>query len=350
METKIIALFNHKGGVSKTTTTFNLGWILAHLGKKVLLVDGDSQCNLTGQVLGLSGEDSFENFYYENNGVNLKSSLSAAFEGKPELMKPVECYQVPENPNLFLLPGHVSFFEYDVQLGIAQELANTMPVMKNLPGAINHLLRSTGKASEFDYILIDMSPSVTPLNQNLLMISDYFIVPCSPDFFNYMAIESLTGVIPRWVDGISKIKSSNIFKDAKYKLPPELPKFLGVISQRFRPRQGGPAKSFQNWIDKILERVTETLVPEFEKLNMLLDEDAYKRNFETHLYNIINIRDFNSLIARSQEHNVPVFVLNDEQIGQTGASLEVMKKNREDFYETFIELGKRIDDMTSKSS
>ena len=50
--TKQIALFNHKGGVSKTTTTFNLGWMLANKGKRVMLVDCDPQCNLTGMVLG----------------------------------------------------------------------------------------------------------------------------------------------------------------------------------------------------------------------------------------------------------------------------------------------------------
>ena len=49
---KRIALFNHKGGVSKTTTTFNLGWMLAQMGNRVILVDGDPQSNLTGLVLG----------------------------------------------------------------------------------------------------------------------------------------------------------------------------------------------------------------------------------------------------------------------------------------------------------
>jgi cellulose biosynthesis protein BcsQ len=45
---KVIALFNNKGGVSKTTTCFNLGWMLAEHGKTVIMVDADPQCNLTG--------------------------------------------------------------------------------------------------------------------------------------------------------------------------------------------------------------------------------------------------------------------------------------------------------------
>ncbi len=49
----VISLFNHKGGVSKTTTVFNLGWMLSRKGKRVMLVDCDPQCNLTGMVLGI---------------------------------------------------------------------------------------------------------------------------------------------------------------------------------------------------------------------------------------------------------------------------------------------------------
>lgn len=49
---KKVAIFNHKGGVSKTTTSFNLGYALVRNGKKVLLVDTDSQCNLTLYAMG----------------------------------------------------------------------------------------------------------------------------------------------------------------------------------------------------------------------------------------------------------------------------------------------------------
>ena len=60
---KIINLFNHKGGVSKTTTVFNLSWMLGSLEKRVLMADFDPQCNLTGMVLGYQGIDDLENTY-----------------------------------------------------------------------------------------------------------------------------------------------------------------------------------------------------------------------------------------------------------------------------------------------
>jgi cellulose biosynthesis protein BcsQ len=52
--------------VSKTTTAFNLGWAMADRGKRVLIVDGDPQCNLTGTVLGFDGVQDFSDFYKNN--------------------------------------------------------------------------------------------------------------------------------------------------------------------------------------------------------------------------------------------------------------------------------------------
>jgi cellulose biosynthesis protein BcsQ len=60
---KLVSLFNHKGGVSKTTITSHLGWALAMQSKRVLIIDADPQCLLTGIVLGLSGDNDFEAFY-----------------------------------------------------------------------------------------------------------------------------------------------------------------------------------------------------------------------------------------------------------------------------------------------
>src|SRR5207247_5523851 len=81
---KRIALFNHKGGVSKTTTTFNLGWMIASKGHRVVLVDADPQCNLSGLVLGYKGQDEFESFYRNQPSRNIRAGLASAFESRPK--------------------------------------------------------------------------------------------------------------------------------------------------------------------------------------------------------------------------------------------------------------------------
>jgi signal recognition particle GTPase len=79
---KRIALFNHKGGVSKTTTTFHLGWMLADKGYRVVLVDADPQCNLSGLILGYKGQTDFEAFYKTEPERNLRAGLAPAFESR----------------------------------------------------------------------------------------------------------------------------------------------------------------------------------------------------------------------------------------------------------------------------
>lgn len=181
-----IALFNHKGGVSKTTTTFNLGWMLASKGKKVILVDTDPQCNLSGMVLGFSTKQELEKIYGESAKgkiLNIKAGLAPAFESQPREIEAVNCVPIEGQDGLFLLPGHVGLAEYEVTLGLAQELSASIQTLKNLPGSISYLLDKTATKYSADYILIDMSPSLSSINQNLLMTSDFFILPTIPDFF-----------------------------------------------------------------------------------------------------------------------------------------------------------------------
>jgi len=73
---------------------------------------------------------------------------------------------------------------------------------------------------------------------------------------------------------------------------------------------------------------------------MCLDDEKYSYCNEP--YNLINIADFNSLIAQSQENNTPVFLLTQEQVKQGGVIWINMKKNRDDFYQTFEKLADEI--------
>lgn len=346
-----IALFNHKGGVSKTTTTFHIGWMLASKGHRVVLVDADPQCNLTGLVLGFKGENAFEKFYQTESDRNIRAGLAPAFESQPRAIEAVECLPVNGCKGLFLLPGHIRLAEYEVTLGIAQELSGSIQTLQNLPGALSYLLDITAEKHSADFVLVDMNPSLSSLNQNLLMTSDFFTVPASPDYFSVMAVESLSTVLPRWHAWSKRAKSNSILQSAAYPYPDKNPKFIGTIIQKYRPRKGSPTEGLQKWIETINKCIAKQFVPTLEPLKMLLPQKTYKQipGLLPH-FCLAQIADFNTLIAKSQEHNTPVFALTNTQLGHVGVVLAEDQRKRQEFYRVFEELVERVIVLTDDAS
>ncbi len=202
---KSICLFNHKGGVSKTTTTFNLGWSLADHGKKVLIVDLDSQCNLTGLVLGFNAvnEEHMESFYLNRTHLTLQPIIESLIDGvTPEsfMQNTGKAANVlpTGNPNLFLLPGHLDIADLDSQISVSLKIATGIPATRNIPGALPKVLQLIADKLGVDYVLYDLSPNVGGLNEVVLMSSDYFIVPTSPSYFCLQAVHSLAKNITKW--------------------------------------------------------------------------------------------------------------------------------------------------------
>jgi len=344
-----IALFTHKGGVGKTTTTFNLGWMLASKGKRVILVDADPQCNLTGMALGEAtenDEDRIESIY--NTHSNIKTGLAPAFESQPRAIEAVDCIPIGGQDGLFLLPGHVGLAEYEVTLGIAQELSGSIQTLKNLPGSITYLLDETARKFSADYVLIDMSPSLGAINQNILMTSDYFIVPTTADFFSVMAINSLTQVLPRWYAWGKAASSLQVLKDANYPFPQIRPRFLGAIIQNFRTIGGKETKAFEKWIQKIEEDISSKLVPILRENNMLIPSQIYAEQGIDNSFYLTKIPNFNSLITLSQEHRTPVYALTSQQLGQTGTALEGNQRKQAKFRDMFSDLADKIIGLTSE--
>ena len=338
-----IALFNHKGGVSKTTTTFNLAWMLANKGKKVIIVDCDPQCNLTGMVLGFKEFEDFD-VIYEAGGIrNIRDGLAPAFESRPTKIGPVTCEPVEGRSGMYLLPGHIGLAEYEVTLGIAQELTGSLITLQNLPGSLRFLFDETAEKYSADFVLVDMSPSLGSINQNLLMTSDFFIVPMKPDYFSVMATKSLANVLPKWAIWAKQAKSMQILQKATYPFPAKTPKFLGTIVQQYRPREGKQASAaFQKWIDEIEEGVINKLIPALQANDMLLPESTYRSSGVRLGQPLIQMSDFNSLIALSQKHKAPVFDLTDKQLEQRGVVLDQTKKSMKVFRDLFSEGADKI--------
>lgn len=345
---KKIALFNHKGGVSKTTTTFNLGWMLASKGKKVILVDTDPQCSLTGIALGEQTEnDEARIAAIYNTHSNIKTGLAPAFESQPRAIEAVDCVPIKGQEGLFLLPGHVGLAEYEVTLGIAQELSGSIQALKNLPGSITDLLDKTAKKFDADYVLIDMSPSLGSINQNLLMTSDFFIIPTTADFFSVMAIDSLARVLPRWSKWAATASSMQILKDAAYPFPDITLRFLGIIIQNYRIIRGKETAAFETWIQKIQEDVSMKLVPVLDQHRMMFPEQTYLDQGIGEHYCLTKIANFNSLIALSQEHRTPIYALTPQQLGQTGVVLQNNQAKQEEFQKMFADLADKVIGLTS---
>jgi cellulose biosynthesis protein BcsQ len=342
-----IALFNHKGGVSKTTTAFNLGWMLAEKGHRTLLVDADPQCNLTGIVLGYKGPTELENLYKTEPDRNLWAGLLPAFDSRPVEIKGVEAIDVPGRDGLFLLPGHIRTAEYEVTLGIAQELSGSIQTLQNLPGSLRFLLEKTAARMQCDFVLVDMSPGLGSINQNLFVTSDYFVVPTMPDFFSVMAIDSLARVLPRWQKWAKSAYGLDFLRNAAYPFPEPHTQFVGTVIQKYRPRGGAPASAFQGWIDQLDTRVETDLIPALEASSMLLSSDRYARGDLGPGYSLATIPDFNSLIAKSQRAQTPIYALTADQIGQKGTVLAQTVRARENFRKQFSDLADKVLVLTS---
>lgn len=343
-----IALFNHKGGVGKTTTTFNLGWMLASKGKRVIMVDADPQCNLTGMALGEETEDDearIEGIYQTYS--HIKKGLAPAFESQPKAIEAVNCVPIKNQERLFLLPGHVGFAEYEATLGIAQELSGSIYTLRNLPGSITDLLDKTAKKFDADYMLIDMSPSLGAINQNLLMTSDFFMVPTTADFFSVMAIDSLAKILPKWYGWATRANSLPLLKEAIYPFPDVNLKFLGIIVQNFRIINGKETGAFKTWIQKIEQDVSSKLIPILKTHNMMLPEQEYVNQEINSNFCLSKIPSFQNLIAISQQHQVPIYDLTPQQLGQTGIGLKNNQKKQENFRKMFSDLADKIIGLTS---
>jgi cellulose biosynthesis protein BcsQ len=259
----IISLFNHKGGVGKTTTAFHLAWMFTELGKRVLMVDADSQCNLTLITLG---EEGFEQHDRAHPNENLETALSAAFESRPELLKAVDCPNAKDNDRLFLLPGSYGITKYELQLGVSICFDISFSTMMDLPGSFYRVMDATAEKYDADIVLIDMNPSLSSLNQTLLFSSNYFIIPCNPDYFSEQALKSLSEVIPSW--SMRATKAKEYFKEATYPFPSFATKFLGYTVNE----NGRSAQTSRGDIQRIDTIVDEVLLNALAPRQMLISD------------------------------------------------------------------------------
>ncbi len=288
-----ITIFNHKGGVGKTTLTVNLAAALGELGKSVLLVDSDPQCNITSYLVDEPVVDSMLDMSDGEGGQTIWSALKPVAEG----IGPFKAITPLERlDNVELVPGDIRLSEFEQELNgfwadCYARKARGFRGTTALSSLVDHLVKERG----YDFVFYDAGPNIGPLNRIVLLDCDAFFVPAACDLFSIRAFKTLGRSLFSWIsewETIVELAPDNL------KVLSGRPALAGLITQKFRVYGGVPTHDFAQYIPRIQKHLKTDVVSELNRLgpDLILNGST-----------LAQIKDFGSLSAASQRIGQPMW-------------------------------------------
>lgn len=313
-----ISIFNHKGGVGKTTLTVNIAATIASLGKRVLVVDSDPQCNSTSYLIEASVIDELLEKSDSNQGRTLWSAVRPLVEGIGDFIE-ITPFEVGIN-GLFLVPGDIKISDFELELNqFWTECLQRRTRGFRGTSAISRLIDHLCEAHNIDFVFYDSGPNIGPLNRIMMLDTDFFIIPAACDEFSIRALKTLGHTLANW---ITEWKTIVDLAPENAPLLSGRPCFLGYIPQRFRIYGGQPTTEFSIFLPKLEKQITADIVKVLQRINPDLIIDP------KHSSRLGQVPDFSGRVSTSQRLGLPIHLVgNSEQNDDVrGVFLPIAKK------------------------
>lgn len=313
---KVIAFFNNKGGVGKTTTVYHIAWMLSELGHKVLAIDLDPQSNLSSMFL--TQERMEEVVLDESKKLTILDAIVPISEGEPYYPVHIENIGV----NISLLIGNLSLSAFEDKLSDAWSkcLAGDAFAFK-VTSVFKTLFDDAGQRCNAEYVLVDVGPNLGAMNRSVLISTDYVVMPVASDLFSLQGIKNLGKTLVDWRAQWQKRKMEYTRPDHSL-IPSGMMRPIGYLLMQYTSRDSRPVKSLVRWADRIpgayhefVLRASSAIIP------TTADEDP---NCLAHL------KHYHSLAPMSMEAHKPIFLLKPAD-GAIGSHFQAVQRCYSDF-------------------
>ncbi len=321
MNTTIIAFFNNKAGVGKTSLVYHLAWMYSELGYRVVVADLDPQANLSMLFLG---EDRLEELWLEGKQRNtIYGSVLPLLQGLGDISDP---HLELVTDQLALLVGDIELFQMESHLAESWSTClytqdnHRQETQKLMISAFWNLVQNAAVAHQANIILMDLAPSLGAINRAAIIAADYIVVPLSLDFFALKALTSLGITLQDWrKQWQERLENKNLITDIK--LPLGKMEHIGYVVLQHSVRFDRPAKTYQNLLTRIPKVYREAVLNKPGDGNISLADDPNC---------LALLKNYQSLMFMALEANKPIFQLKPAD-GIIGTHFAVVKSAYHDF-------------------
>lgn len=294
MSIPVVAFFNNKGGVGKTSMVYHLSWMFSDRGLRVIAADLDPQSNLSAAFLD---EDRLEQFIPgKGHPLTVFGAIQPLKRGTGDIMEPhVEIIA----DRLGLILGDMALSTFEDQLSeVWPKCMDRDERAFRVISAFYRIVQRAGEKHGADVILIDLGPNLGAINRSALIASDFVVIPLGPDLFSLQGLQNLGPALRRWRDEWSERLARNPAPDLQ--LPNGTIKPIGYMVLRHSIRLDRPVKAFDRWIAKIPSTYAEAVLGKTPSPSLTIDSDPNC---------IAKIKDYRSLMPLAQEARKPMFFL-----------------------------------------